>query len=383
MTSASHVSTEAAGRVSRERVTWLASIAFCGVVPVVVLVGVYLQAIHDGNSAMDFRQFYRGAELILDGVNPYPADGASLIASARPYVYPPFPALLAVPLTSLSVDHAAMLAMTLTILAVPAILLVLGVRDWRCYGVAFLWPPVISAIQTSNPTLWFALAAALAWRFRNRIGLTSVIVGLTLAVKFVLWPLLVWLVATRRVGTAAIAAATGAVLLVASWAVIGFAGFADYPDLLHRLEETVGVDAYTVRMLALDLGAPESVARGTWLAIGVAFLVAVVLTALRGDERRAFMLTIGAALALSPLVWLHYFALLLVVVALARPTLGLVWIVPLLMLGSPGTGTPTTTEAALALLAAALTLGLALRTPAAQLSSVVETTPPPAVARSA
>ena len=37
---------------------------------------------------------------------------------------------------------------------------VLGVRDWRCYGVALMWPPVISAIQTGNLTLWLALACA-------------------------------------------------------------------------------------------------------------------------------------------------------------------------------------------------------------------------------
>ena len=376
MTSASHVSTDAAESMSRERLIWLASVAFCGVLPTLVLLGVYVQAVRDGSAGMDFRQFYRGADAILDGVSPYPVDGASLIASAQPYVYPPFPALLAVPLTVLSIDHAAVLVMTATILAVPAILLVLGVRDWRCYGIAFLWPPVISAIQTSNPTLWFALAAALAWRFRDRIGLTSVLVGLTLAVKFVLWPLLVWLVATRRVGTAALAAATGGVILVASWAVIGFTGFLDYPDLLRRLEDTVGVDAYTVRMLAVDLGAPEPLARALWLATGVALLAGVVVAALRGDERRAFMLTIGAALALSPLVWLHYFALLLVVVALARQTLGLIWFVPLIMLVSPGTGTPTTTETAIALLAAALTLALALRTPGARVAPAAAALPP-------
>jgi len=376
MTAASQVTADSAGSMSRERLTSLASLVFCGVLPVLVLVGVYVQAIRGGSAAMDFRQFYLGAEAVLDGVNPYPADRASLIASAQPYVYPPFPALLAVPLTVLSLDHAAALAMTATILAVPAVLVVLGVRDWRCFGVAFLWPPVISAIQTSNPTLWFALAAALVWRFRNRIGLTSLIVGITLAVKFVLWPLLVWLVATRRVGTAALAAATGGALLVASWAVIGFAGFLDYPDLLRRLEETVGGDAYTVRMVALDLGAPEPVARGAWLAVGIALLVAVVLTALRGDERRAFMLTIGAALALSPLVWLHYFALLLVVVALARPALGPIWFVPLLMLGSPGTGTPTVAETAVALLAAALTIALALRAPVARVAPAAPVLPP-------
>jgi hypothetical protein len=382
MTSTTHAGTGAAGGLPRVRLTWLASVAFCGVLPVVVLVALYAQAIHDGTSAMDFGQFYEAAKSILDGASPYPVDGASLIASARPYVYPPFPAFLAMPLTPIALNYASVLVMTATLLTVPAILVVLGVRDWRCYGIAFLWPPVISGIQTSNPTLWFALAAALAWRFRNRVGLAGAIVGLTLAVKFVLWPLLVWLVATRRFAAAAIACATGCVLLVGSWAAIGFVGFLDYPGLLRRLQDTVGDDAYTVRMLALDLGAPDSVARAIWLAIGVALLVALALAARRGDGLRAFILAIGAALALSPLVWLHYFALLLVVVALARPTLGLIWFVPLVMLGSPGTGNPTFTETAVALLAAAVTLALALRTPGARMSPVVQPTFPTAPARS-
>ena len=50
--------------------------------------------------------------------------------------------------------------------AVLATLRALDVRDWRCYGVAFLWPPVLSAIQTGNITLLLGLCAALVWRFR-------------------------------------------------------------------------------------------------------------------------------------------------------------------------------------------------------------------------
>ena len=67
--------------------------------------------------------------------------------------------------------------------------------------------------------------------------MSSASVGVTLAVKFFLWPLLVWFVATRRVANAVVAAAVGAGLLLASWAVIGFDGLRGYPDLLRRLEE--------------------------------------------------------------------------------------------------------------------------------------------------
>ncbi len=144
----------------------------------------------------------------------------------------------------------------------------------------------------------------------------------TLAAKFFLWPLVVWQAATRRYASAALSVAIGAALLLVSWAVIGFAGMTDYPDLARTLEETVGEDSYTVYIVGLDLGLPSPVARGIWLALGLALVAAVVLVGRRGGERSAFVLAIAASLALTPIVWLHYFALLLVVVALAQPTLG-------------------------------------------------------------
>ena len=81
----------------------------------------------------------------------------------------------------------------------------------------------------------------------------------------------------------------------------------------------------------------------------------------RGDERTAFVLAIGAALALTPIVWLHYFALLLVVVALAQPRLGLVWFVPLGMYLTPGSGHPTPFETSWTLCVALVTIALAVR----------------------
>ena len=47
------------------------------------------------------------------------------------------------------------------------------------------------------------------------------------------------------------------------------------------------------------------------------------------------MLALAAALALSPIVWLHYFVLLLVPIAIARRTFGAIWLIPALFWITP------------------------------------------------
>ena len=346
---------------SGPRVSWLASIVLFGALPVLATIALFASTIQDGPIATDLRQFVGAAEAILDGESPYLPAGVPLTEWGGPYPYPPLPALAAIPLTVLPFDVAGVLVMAALVAAALATLRVLDVRDWRCYGLALLWPPVLSAVQTGNVTLWFGLAAAVAWRYRDRLLPVSASVGLTLAVKFFLWPLVVWLAATRRLAGAVVSCVVGAVLLLVSWAVIGFAGLVDYPDLVRRLEDTVGEDSYTLYIVGLDLGLPSGAARALWLGLGLGLLAAVVVLGRRGDERSAFLLALAASIALTPIVWLHYFALLLVVVALARPQLGFVWFVPLAMVITPGSGHPSPFETALTLALAALTIGLALR----------------------
>lgn len=355
--------------VSLSRVVRFASIVFLGVLPALTLVVLFVSTIQDDIVAMDFRQFYGAAEAILRGETPYGAAGEPLTSWGGPYPYPPLLGNVATPLTVLSPEAAGLLVMAALVVVALAVPFVLGVRDWRCYGLILLWPPVISAIQTGNVTLWFALASALAWRFRDRALPVSASIGFTLAAKFFLWPLVVWLAATRRLMSAALTCAVGAGLLFVSWAAIGFAGLRDYPDLLRRLEDTVGGDSYTAYIVALDLGASSGVARAIWLIVGLGIIVAVVVAGRRGDERSAFILAIAAALALTPIVWLHYFALLVVVVAVAQPRLGVVWFVPLALVVTPGSGQPTPFETSATLAIVALTFAVALR------ASVVGVTP--------
>ena len=336
------------------------SIVVFAVIPAVTVVVLFWSAAADDAIAFDFRPFHRAAEAILSGESPYPGPGDPLTAEAGPYVYPPLPALLAVPLSWLPFDAAGLVVMAFLLGAVLATLWALGVTDWRCYGLALLWPPVLSAIQTGNMTLALGLVAALAWRLRDRAFASGALVGVTFASKFFLWPLAVWFAATRRFSAAGMAIVVGAVLLVASWAVIGFEGMTGYPDLLERLENTVGADSYTAYIVGLDLGLPSALARVLWLALGIGLLAATAVVA-RRDERTAYMLALAAALALTPIVWLHYFALLLVPVAVARPRLGLVWFVPLLLVVTPGSGQPTPAETAWTLVVAAVVLAWAIR----------------------
>ena len=148
------------------RVAWFASIVFCAVLPAVAVITLFASTIADDNVAFDFRPFHRAAGAILDGRSPYPAEDDPLTAESGAYVYPPLPALIAVPLRALPLTAAGLVVMLLLTGAVLATLRALDVRDWRCYGVVFLWPPVLSAIQTGNVTLLLGLGAALVWRFR-------------------------------------------------------------------------------------------------------------------------------------------------------------------------------------------------------------------------
>ncbi|MGH3134542.1 MAG: hypothetical protein ACRDNY_12535, partial [Gaiellaceae bacterium] len=96
-------------------------------------------------------------------------------------------------------------------------------------------------------------------------------------------------------------------------------------------------------------------------ATALAVLALAVVVTRRGNERPGFILSLAAVIACSPIVWLHYFALLLVVVAVAQPRLAPVWFVPLLMWGSEEVANGTTFQTALAIGAAALTVGLAVK----------------------
>jgi glycosyl transferase family 87 len=279
--------------------------------------------------------FVPAAHDVLHGASPYSGIHSWAVRQGIPYLYPPLGAYLFAPFTLLPTVAAGVLATALVAACVPATLLVLGVRDWRCHLIAFLWLPIIAGIQSANLTLPMMLGLALVWRYRDRKIVVALVTGLLVALKLFFWPLLLWLVATRRYRAAAIGAAASAVLVFAPWAGIGFAGLHLYPHLLSAVARREGAISYSVAALVHLFTPSWTAAVAVETVLGVALLALVLAVGRRGRERDAFALAILAILVFTPLLEMHYFALLLVVVALYRDRLSVAWVVPLLMWGAP------------------------------------------------
>jgi hypothetical protein len=289
-----------------------------------------------GDWAFDFTQFWQGGRDVWNGVSPYPS--AEQLENVRQEFHPvaiqedfrfPYPAGAAVvlaPLGALGFDAAAAVWGLLLVGAILGSLWILGVRDWRVLAVVVTSQPVITSARLGTFTPLLLLLAAIAWRCRDRRWIAGGALAAALSLKLFLWPLVVWLLATRRFGVAAISTGLAAAVTVGAWALIGFEGMTLYPELLRRLTDIVEVIGLSLVALGAQAGLPIGVAESLPLLVGVPMLLAVFALARRADgDRRAFSLAVVSAIAITPIVWQHYFALLVLPLALARPRLAWPW----------------------------------------------------------
>jgi alpha-1,2-mannosyltransferase len=331
--------------------------------PLALAVLIYAGA-RKNSLAIDFaREYLPAAHKIIHGHSPYAPITAKALAQGSAFAYPPLTAWLVAPFTAVPRGVAEALAVILATLAVAAALRLIGVHDWRCFMIALLWVPTFAAIQTGNIALPLTVGVAAIWRFRDRRTLPGILVGLLIALKLYLWPLAVWLLFTRRNRDAVIAAVTSVALVVASWAPIGFADVRIYPHLVASLARKERGGSYSVAALL----APVS----SWMiatVIGTAFGVALLALAWRRahlkDERGAFVWAIAATLTLSPIVWMDYFVVLLVVIGLYRRSFAPIWALPLPLWVGPQVwnGRPWQTAAVLLLVAATFVVSTRTRT---------------------
>lgn len=302
-------------------------------------IGLVSMSVAQDLLAWDVRFAYLpAAEAVLDGRSPYPALDDPILLDQKGYVYPPQLLFLVLPLTYLPVALVGILVAVGLVALVVATLRLLGVTDLRCYAAAFLWMPTMSGVLLANVSIPLAFAAAVVWRYRDEIWPPAAALGLTISAKLLFWPLLVWTVATGRLRATAWAVAIGVGVTLAAWAAIGFDGLTGYPDLLRRLSEIQSENSYSFVGIAHTLGLPEWVGQALMLTTGGALVIICVVFARQGEDFRSFTAALGATLALSPIVWLHYLVVLLVPMAIARPRFSALWLLPILLWTSPKPG---------------------------------------------
>jgi Glycosyltransferase family 87 len=319
--------------------------------PLVLVLGDGIDAVTSGSLGIDFRHaFWPAGRAILEGHTPYPPVDATVLAHGTSFVYPPIVAIALAPVALLPAAVATGIALLATIAALAGALWILNVREWRCYGAAAASPAVLGCVQTAALSGLLALAIAVAWRYRATGPVALVLVAAAIAAKLFLWPLILWVVVIRGMRSAVTTALVASLAVLAPWG-LGFPGFRQYPKLLTMLTDVEGDHAYTPRALALALGAHPRLAELIALLIG-GFVLALAARAMRNPDadRRVLALSLLAALLLSPVVWSHYFVVLLPIVAIASPRMGWAWLAPLaLWLGGGAIDAPNGLQIALGL----------------------------------
>jgi alpha-1,2-mannosyltransferase len=291
--------------------------------------------IRSRSALQDFGIFRTAALAVVHGHSPYVTPSAAAFSHFDKFVYPPVAALFFAPFAALPAGSARVLMFLTGLVAILAALRVLRVEDWRCYGVAIISAPSINTLALGALTSFLLLGASLVWRYRDNSWVAGIAAAFTAVLKLFLWPLGVWLLATRRWRATAIFAGAAVVLLLGGWAVIDFAGLHSYPTVVHLLEKVEAPASYSlIALLGLSGGAETAVT----VALSLAALATIWLAARGGTgDRRAFAVAVVASVVVTPLVWMHYLLLLFVPIALYRPRLSGLWFVPLVLWATPTT----------------------------------------------
>jgi alpha-1,2-mannosyltransferase len=254
-----------------------------------------------------------------------------------PFTYPPFAAVLALPLALVPFGVAGWLWTALQVAATAAIVWYAG---WRLIHRTGAWAPLTLAVLTA-PMLWlhpvsdgirfgqvnaFMVLACLMDLRRPRPGLLrrvppGVLVGLAMSIKLTPGVFVIHYLVNRRWREAATAVGTAVAVTLGAWVLLPEASFTFWGGALQdpaRLGPNMGTSNQSLRGFLLRVG-PEGLP-GT-----VIWLVCVAVVAVVGFHlaRRAYLAgdsisevaAVGLmAVLLSPVAWIHHLHWMVVVI---------------------------------------------------------------------
>jgi hypothetical protein len=249
------------------------------------------------------------------------------------YIYAPPLGVAIWPLTSLEPGAAAGLWYLIHVAVLATACALMPVSPplrLSTFGVAALSFAVIHDIVLGNVSVLLLLPLAAAWRWLDQ-PMGSIAQAIAMSVRPMLGVLLIWQLLRRRWRAVAWTMGAGMAIVALTLPVVGASGYLDYVTVLRNLGGVTGVEFnYDLSSSLVLLGVAESAATFALLG-GFAMAVAAISLSLQRDREVGFMVTITASLLLSPLLWDHYLAML-VLPAVFLASRGRPWALALPML---------------------------------------------------
>jgi hypothetical protein len=283
-----------------------------------VLLLLALAALHGSAAwAYDFAAYHGAAQRLAADGSPYQAATLSGPFHAGPgglYLYSPLPAVLLLPLAGVELDTAAVTFVVIRLallVALCALMPVSRLVRLVVLAVACLSAPVLQDLNLGNASLIVTFLAVVAWRCLDQ-PLGSLAIAAAVAVRPTMGLYLGWWLLRGRWRPLLWAIAAGAVLFLVSLPFVGLRSWAEYVTVLRNLTDFEAASRnFALGAVATRLGLPPPLPTAALFA-GYAASAIAMLASLRRDRELSFVVTLGATLLLSPLLWDHYLTNLLV-----------------------------------------------------------------------
>jgi hypothetical protein len=299
----------------------------------------------------DILQEYLMAKALLAGINPYlPLNELAQMFIVKfpflphPAPYPPFVAILGIPLTLFSHNYAIIVWFILEMVCLSATACMLtalwkGRVDWvRAIFILFLllsWYPVMVDLLYGQLTILLTtllLAALLVFKKDYKI-LAGLLIGLSIAIKMITWPLIIYFALKKEWRTMLSSGITALGLNLIALIVLGIGPIMDYylrvtmqvSEIYHSFLKNYSLWSIGYRLFEGTrpiggdfISAPPlvnlpNVAPIVSAGLAAAFLFAGLIWAIRSaDKDIAFSIIVCVIVAVSPISWDHYYVMIII-----------------------------------------------------------------------
>jgi hypothetical protein len=269
----------------------------------------------------DYEAYLSATQRLSETGSPYQSQ--LLAGPYRPgphglYMYSPVLAVHLLPVAGLSLADGSALWFLAHVLALAAACALMPVRlpiRVTVFAVATFSYAVGKDLGLGNVSVMLLLPLAMTWRWLDR-PLGAAALAWTMAVRPSFGVVLLWQLLRRQWSAVAWTIVAGLGLVALTLPFVGIQGYVDYLTVLANMTDVTGVrNNRDLSTTLLDLGADGGVAR-LGLMAGYALGIGAILLSLRRDRELGYMITLTASLILSPLLWDHYLALLVLPAAL-------------------------------------------------------------------